>query len=134
MINDAEASLLKTDTRGRVFTPPARREQLLDEFERSGLSGAKFAALTGLKYPTFAAWVQARRQQSGAATRATPAKNPAPTVRWLEAVVGPLASPGTGLPLAVQLPGGARLELTSAQQLPLAVELLRALARPSTPC
>jgi hypothetical protein len=29
-----------------VRTPAARREQLLDEFERSGVSGAKFAELT----------------------------------------------------------------------------------------
>jgi hypothetical protein len=40
--------LLKTDTRGRVRTPRARQESLLDEFARSGLSGAKFAALAGL--------------------------------------------------------------------------------------
>lgn len=40
---------------GRVRTPPARKEALLDEFERSGLSGARFAALAGIKCPTFAA-------------------------------------------------------------------------------
>jgi len=50
---ESESGILKTDTIGRVFTPPARREQLLEEFERSGLSGAKFAALAGIKYPTF---------------------------------------------------------------------------------
>ena len=44
-----EPPLLKTDTLDCVFTPPARREQLLDGFERSGLSGAKFAALAGIK-------------------------------------------------------------------------------------
>jgi hypothetical protein len=27
---------------GRVFTPPAGRQQLLDEFDKSGLSGTKF--------------------------------------------------------------------------------------------
>jgi hypothetical protein len=41
--------ILKTDVLGRVKTAPARREQLLDEFERSGLSGQKFAALAGVK-------------------------------------------------------------------------------------
>ena len=30
--------VLKTDVLGRVRTPAARREALLDEFERSGLS------------------------------------------------------------------------------------------------
>ena len=56
----ADAPVLKTDTKGRVHTPPARREQLLDEFERSGLSGTKFAELAGLKYQTFAAWAARR--------------------------------------------------------------------------
>ena len=50
--------VLKTDGLGRVKTPVARRESLLDEFERTGLSGAKFAALAGIKYQTFAAWAE----------------------------------------------------------------------------
>ena len=40
--------VLKSDTRGRVRVPVERREALLDEFERSGLSGLKFAALAGV--------------------------------------------------------------------------------------
>ena len=40
------ASVLKTDVRGRVRVPNNRREELLNEFEKSGLSGPKFAALT----------------------------------------------------------------------------------------
>jgi hypothetical protein len=39
---DPGTEILKTDARGRVATPVARREELLDEFERSGLSGAEF--------------------------------------------------------------------------------------------
>jgi hypothetical protein len=35
--------VLKTDVLGRVKTSAARREQVLGEFERSGLSGQKFA-------------------------------------------------------------------------------------------
>ena len=56
MTNTTQAieQVLKTDVLGRVKTPVARREQLLDEFERSGLSGKKFAELLGLKYQTFA--------------------------------------------------------------------------------
>jgi hypothetical protein len=30
--------------------------ELVREFERSGLSGPRFAELAGLKYPTFATW------------------------------------------------------------------------------
>src|SRR5262249_14332648 len=50
---------------GRKKTLAARREQLVDEFERSGLSGCKSAELAGLKYQTFATWVQKRRRQNG---------------------------------------------------------------------
>jgi hypothetical protein len=52
----ADETILKTDVLGRVKTPKERREQVLDEFERSGLSGKKFAALVGIKYPTLATW------------------------------------------------------------------------------
>jgi hypothetical protein len=38
-----DEAVLKQDVLGRVKTPKARREQLLDEFERSGLPGLKFA-------------------------------------------------------------------------------------------
>jgi hypothetical protein len=51
-IKAEELVVLKTDVLGRVRTPAVRRESLLDEFERSGLSGQKFAALVGIKYPT----------------------------------------------------------------------------------
>jgi len=51
----ADETILKTDVLGRVKTPAARREQLLDEFDRSGLNGRKFAE--------FATWAQKRRRQ-----------------------------------------------------------------------
>jgi DNA-binding transcriptional regulator YiaG len=59
------AEVLKTDVLGRVKTPRARQEALLDEFERSGVSGQKFAALVGVNYQTFATWVQRRRRARG---------------------------------------------------------------------
>jgi hypothetical protein len=40
--------VLKSDVLGRVKSPRARQEALLDEFERSGVSGKKFAALVGI--------------------------------------------------------------------------------------
>jgi hypothetical protein len=129
--------VLKTDGLGRVKTPTARRESLLDEFERSGLSGAKFAALTGIKYQTFAAWALRRRKQNAAPAPAKVPAAPADPVRWLEAVLAPVATnPGSPRPLPVilQLPGGARLELADGQQVVLAAALLRALAQPATPC
>ena len=55
-MTQADEVVLKQDVLGRVKTPKARREQLLDEFERSGLPGLKFAELAGIKYQTFATW------------------------------------------------------------------------------
>ena len=40
---NAKTEVLKQDVRGRVRVSAERREALLDEFERSGASGAKFA-------------------------------------------------------------------------------------------
>ena len=46
--------ILKVDVAGRVWTPRARREEVLDELERSGMAAVKFAAFIGVKYPTLA--------------------------------------------------------------------------------
>ena len=122
------AVILKTDGKGRVRTPAARRESLLDEFERSGLSGPKFAALVGIKYQTFAAWSLRRRKLNGskAAVKATE------QVRWLEAVLDQAQTSiaPKALSLLLQLPGGARVELVHAEQAPLAAALLRSLEKP----
>jgi hypothetical protein len=124
--NQSDVPLLKTDARGRVRTSAKRRESLLGEFDRSGLSGARFAELAGIKYQTFATWLQQRRRQG------QPASKPGDTVRWLEAVVEQAQSPAgsRALSLVLHLPGGARLELADVKQAPLAAALLRALEQP----
>ena len=127
-----DAVVLKQDVLGRVKTPKARREQLLDEFERSGLPGLKFAELAGIKYQTFATWVQKRRRQRGdyAAGKITAAKK---SVQWLEAVLAP--PPGSvvktgGLTLVLHLPGGVRVEMSDMKQVEMAAALVRALQKP----
>jgi transposase len=62
----AAEEIIKTDVLGRMRTSAARRESLLDEFEKSGLSAKKFAGLSGLKYQTLATWLQKRRRQGPA--------------------------------------------------------------------
>ena len=133
---DSEPLLLKTDVLGRVRTPAARREQLLDEFERSGTSGAKFAQLVGVKSQTFASWVQQRRRQRKAAAKSQVTKSSASTVRWLEAVVARTTNPidGGDATLPVHLPGGVRLEISCATQIPLAAALVRALEKSPASC
>jgi hypothetical protein len=127
----ADGVVIKTDKLGRVQTPAVRREQLLDEFERSGLSGVKFAELTGIKYQTLATWLKKRRRGRGECVRARRSKR----LRWLEAVAEPnlgLASnSGDKSPLMLELPGGAKVQITDAKQAALAAALLKALA---TPC
>jgi acetyl esterase/lipase len=120
----ASGTVLKRDEAGRVQTPAERRERLLEEFDRSGLSGAKFAALAGIKYSTFATWAARRRKRVAAAG---PEASAAP-VRWLEAVVAPVQPPGGAV--VVQLPGGGRVELHDLQQVALTAALLRTLGQP----
>ena len=106
---EANEQVLKTDEVGRVRTPVERREQLLAEFERSGLSAVKYAALVGVKYSTFAGWVHRRGKQAGSASVAV---KPVDSVRWLQAVVERAPAPGEQSAVVLQLPGGARLPIT----------------------
>ena len=108
--------------------PAEKREKLLDEFERSGLSGTKFAALSGVNYQTFASWVIRRKQERQG--EKAPASGP-DQVRWLEAMVSEAA--GT-VPIKVHLPGGAWMEITQSEQVPTAAALVRALQPPAVSC
>ena len=132
---NAQSLILKTDTRGRVLTPRDRREVLLDEFERSGLSGAKYAALVGVKYQTFATWMHRRRQERGS-QGAPKVVSKAEQVRWLEAVVqdaqGSSLAAHNGLVL--QLPGGIRAEIANVSQIPVAAALIDALGKAPSLC
>ena len=134
----AANEVLKTDVLGRVKTPRGRQEALLDEFERSGVSGVKFAALVGINYQTFATWAQRRRRERGkypprtmprsVKPRSTPEAGGNGPLRLLEAVVENAAPEvPEGGTLCVQLPGGARMEVGDVRQAALAAELLRAL-------
>ena len=127
----AEEQILKTDTLGRVRTPRERREALLEEFAKSGMSGTKFAELIGVKYQTFASWRQQRRQRGAPAAPAESAPASGAPLRWVEALLeGPAACAGRNLAaLQVHLPGGARVEIADRAQVGLTAELLWALAR-----
>jgi hypothetical protein len=134
-----EETIFKTDGRGRVRVPAERREALLDEFERSGLSGMKFAQLTGVKYATFANWVQKRRraratvpvgveQTGGAGAEARAASARSGPMRLFEAFAE-IEGSARGGGLHIELPGGARMHVESPTQLRLTAELLRMLAQ-----
>ena len=80
-IAPVDGQILKRDTAGRVRTPRERREALLMEFDRSGMSGQKFAAWAGMKYTTFANWLQRRRKQPQYSSGANPTKSRLETPR-----------------------------------------------------
>ena len=107
------------DTKGRVRTSKEQRRAIVAEFECSGVSATQFAQRSGVKYSTFAAWVQRYRRikRPGLKSR----------MRLLEAVVAPASlNPA----LQVHLPGGARLEIREASQVPLVAALVHALEKP----
>ncbi len=134
----SEVEVLKQDERGRVRVPRERRESLLDEFEASGTSGARFARLAGIKYSTFAAWVQRRRKARAAQSTDGDAGMhglvaPGGVVRWFEAVRDDEAKQAkSGVPAAglrIELPGGSRMVVESPLQLGLAAELVAQIAQ-----
>ena len=55
-------TIMKADRRGRLRFSPEQRAALLKAYQASGLSGPRFAALHGVKYPTLANWVQKSKQ------------------------------------------------------------------------
>jgi transposase-like protein len=143
----AKAEVLKQDARGRLRMPMERREALLDEFEKSGVSAAKFARLVGINYATFAGWAQQRRKDRVSGSSA-PATAPLPQaggqaaaiataapLRLLEAVIEEDASckeerkPFAAAGLVVELPGGCRVQIDSPAQLQMAAELVALVAR-----
>ena len=114
-------AILVQDTLGRVRTPREKREQILDEYERSGMSGAAFAALVGVKYSTLSSWIQQRRKNGAAASLATAA-----TVRWVEAVPAhEVTTPTTSGTLRVQIGAAVWLEVSNAEQASWAGQMLR---------
>jgi lambda repressor-like predicted transcriptional regulator len=109
--------ILKVDRRQRVRRTAAQQAELLAEYQRSGISAAEFARLSGLKYQTLCGWLRRSRPRTAAAAP--------PAVKWVEAV---RAEARVGLKL--EFPGGAWTEVSDERQVGLAVKLILALARP----
>ena len=130
-----DGEIFKRDKMGRVRVSRARREALLNEFERGGTSGAQFADYVGIKYSTFATWIQKRQRRQASGVRFTnqgrrlKRKRAAP-IRWLETMVDVQGKESRSeARLRVHLPGGAHLEITNGTQAGLAAVLLENLGR-----
>lgn len=112
--------ILKTDCKGRIRFPAALREELLDRFERSSMSGAEFAEYYNIKYPTFASWRQKRDRE-----RRKTAGEPE-TGGFIELAL-PAEVDHAGPGVRVDLPGGASIRIENRDGARLAAELVRAL-------
>jgi hypothetical protein len=138
-----DGQIIKTDELGRVLTSKVRREALLEEFDRSGMSGQAFAQWAGIKYQTFASWRQKRRRakKKPVASQSPPEPDLQPrqgrnqSLHWVEAVMNqePQNTASMGAGLVVHFPGGARMEVSDSRGATLVAEILRQLAR-SQPC
>jgi transposase-like protein len=75
-VTKAEASLVENgeqrDRIGRRITPAARRTELVEAWRQSGQTQAAFARREGVRYSTFASWVQQGRTASGRPAAAAP--------------------------------------------------------------
>ena len=122
-IQNESETILRRDANGRVHTPPHKREEILDAFEQSGLSGPKFAELHGLNYQTFATWRRRRKNDNGQAHETNGF-----TFLEIEPSNGQALIPSNSSDvLAVDLAGGHRLSVSSAGQVMLAAELIKRL-------
>lgn len=121
--------ILKQDMLGRVRVPAQRRREMVADFRRSGLSGAQFARLAGIKYPTLMAWVKRGGGvgRAGAGPHGSSKRKRSPLL--VEAVVtGPESVAAAAVPLLlVDLGGGAQMELREPGQVALAAQLIKAL-------
>ena len=113
-----DSTIIRTGSDGRLRYSPAQRQELLDAFDRSGMSAMSFSRQNGVYYQTFIAWLRKRRQNPCVADTAGPA--------FAEVLLDKPPSAA----LRIVLPCGAAIELTSRAALPLALELLSNLRRP----
>ena len=121
--------ILSQDAQGRVLVSRERRASLLEEYDRSGMSGVKFAQYIGIKYSTLAYWLQSRRRhrereklllKAGADTEAGKSNG-----AWIEAVVENGSPPRVPIgALRIYFAGGAYCQISSATEVALAAELL----------
>ena len=124
---DRTSIVLKQDTLGRVHTPLERREALVTEFRRSGLSAVQFSKLVGVRYSTFWTWLRNFERGLKAARR-----KPGGKPKFVEVCIDSTKERPTTSPagLHISLPGGAQMMIRDAVEVSLAAKLIKALASP----
>lgn len=115
------STIIRTGSDGRLRYNREQRRDLLEAFDRGGLSAMAFSRQHGVCYQTFIAWLRKRRE------RGTPLQ---PDASAFAEVMLPQPAPTPAAALRVVLPCGAVIEVSSRATLPLAIELLSTLRRP----
>ena len=118
IIEQPTGTIVKSDHSGRTRYTAQYKQEVCAAFESSSLSAPAFARQCGIKYPTFAAWIAARRRGESKPAR----KNPPAFL------VAEVAAQADGNALEVRLPGGAVARAADAEQIRLLAALLRQLA------
>ena len=127
-MNTEETLILKTDVTGRVRMPADRREAILDAFEQSGMSGSAFAKHVGVKYPTFATWIQKRRRKRGKYPQKKQGESS--QITFVEASIEQPCQATLQNALEVQAQDGVKLLIRSQEEVELAACLIRSLNKP----
>jgi transposase-like protein len=118
IIEQATGTIVKSDHIGRTRYTAQYKQEVVAAFESSSLSAPAFARQCGIKYPTLAAWIAARKRcESKSASKNPPAF-----------LIAEVAAESGGNALEVRLPGGALARATDAAQVRLLAALLRQLA------
>src|SRR5262249_45374510 len=106
------------------------RESLLEEYNRSGMSGVRFAQYLGIKYTTLAHWIRSRRRQRAREKLLMKASADAEAGRsngtWIEAVVdkdGSRCREKADV-LRIYFAPGAYCQVSSGAEVALTAELL----------
>jgi transposase-like protein len=118
VIDQATGIIIKSDQTGRTRYTAQFKQEVVAAFESSSLSAPAFARQCGVKYPTFAAWIAARKRGDSKPARKSP---PA-------FLIAEVAAQTSTAALEVHLPGGAVARAVDAEQIRLLAALLRHLA------
>lgn len=113
----------RRDTLGRVVTPRERRQEMVCAWQASGLTQAAFAKREGVRYSTFAHWVQ--QATKGALATRPPRVNLPRQVKFAEVRLPAHSGLSGPTGLEVRLSDGTLLRGGSATELAKLVRALR---------
>lgn len=117
-----KSTLVQISRDGRTRYTREQKEQALDLFEQSGMSGKAFAEQHGIKYPTFALW---RRQRREAADQREGLKEGS---GFVLAEIGTGQKPQSTEGLSLILPGGAEVRAQGESGVQLLASLITKLS------